>query len=345
MVRPMSAATHRRIALARRPEGVPIAQDFRLETTPLPAMPPGGLLVRNLIVSLDAGIRGWMNAEATYMEPMPLGDTVRGMTLGQVIASDAPAHAPGTLVRAMAGWEEVSALPSDAIGLEPVTPAPGVPIEHYMGALGPGGLTAWIGLHDIGGLTARDTVLVSAAAGAVGCTVGQIARAAGARTIGIAGGAAKAAKLADLGFDHAIDHRAATDLTATIRAAAPAGVTLYFDNVGGPVLEAVLPAMAQYGRIVACGMISEYNDAEHPYGVRTLWHMVARRLTMRGFFTYDDPARIAPAQAGLETLFATGALVPFNAVREGIDAVPHAFIDLMAGRTMGKTLVRLGERS
>ncbi len=340
----MSTATHRRIALARRPDGVPVAQDFRVETTPTPPMPPGGLLVRNLVVSLDAGIRGWMNAEATYMEPMPLDGTVRGMTLGQVVASDMPAHKPGTLVRAMAGWEELSALQPDAIGLEAVAPAPGVPIEHYIGALGPGGLTAWIGLYDIGGLRAGDTVLVSAAAGAVGSTVGQIARAAGARTIGIAGGAAKATKLAELGFDHAIDHRVAPDLTAAIRAFAPNGVTLYFDNVGGPVLEAALPAMAQYGRIVACGMIADYNDAEHPHGVRTLWQMVARRLTMRGFFTYDDPARIAPAQAGLEALLAKGVLVPFNAVREGIEAVPQAFVDLMAGRTMGKTLVRLGER-
>ena len=319
--------------------------NFRLETAPAPTLSAGGLLVHNLILSLDPGIRGWMNAEATYMEPIPLDETVRGMTLAEVIASDMPAHAPGTLVRAMAGWEEVSALPPNAIGLEAVTPAPGVPIEHYMGALGPAGLTAWIGLHAIGELKAGDTVLVSAAAGAVGSTVGQIARAAGARTIGIVGGAVKVAKLAELGFDDAIDHRAAPNLTEAIRAAAPEGVSLYFDNVGGPVLEATLPAMAQYGRIVACGGIADYNDAGHPHGVKTLWQMVAKRLTMRGFFTYDDPALIAPAQAGLEALFASGQLVPFNAVRDGIEAAAPAFIDLMAGRTMGKTLVRLGERS
>lgn len=321
-----------------------MANDFRLETVPAPLLPSGGLLVCNLVLSLDPGIRGWMNAEATYMAPMPIGETVRGMTLAQVLASDMPAYSPGQLVRAMAGWEQVSALPSDAIGLEPVAPAPGVPIEHYMGALGPSGLTAWIGLYDIGRLKPGDTVLISAAAGAVGSTVGQIARAAGARTIGIAGGAVKAARLAELGFDEAIDHRATPDLTAAICAAAPDGVSLYFDNVGGPVLDAALPAMAQYGRIVACGAIAEYNDAAHPHGVRSLWQMVARRLTMRGFFTYDDPALIAPAQAGLDALYAAGRLVPFNMLRQGIEAVAPAFIDLMAGRTMGKTLVRLGER-
>ena len=332
-------AQHRRVALARHPVGAPVVADFRLETVPAPHAARGHLLVRNRVISFDPGIRGWLSEQASYMTPVALGDTVRGMTLGEVAASDDPAFPPGCLVRAMAGWEEWSLVPADAIGLERVTPAPGVPREHYMGALGPAGLTAWIGLHDVGGVRAGEAVLVSAAAGAVGGVVGQLARATGARAIGIAGGA-KLAHLPALGFAGAIDRRAA-DLGATIEAAAPDGIDLYFDNVGGATLEAVLPRMRQNGRIVACGMIADYNDPEHAYGVRTLWNMVARRLTMRGFFTYDDPALIAPAQAGLDAAFACGALVPVNDLREGIEAAPQAFVDLMAGQTLGKTLVRL----
>lgn len=313
--------------------------DFRVETVPAPPAAPHRLLVRNGIISFDPGIRGWLSEQASYMTPVALGDTVRGMTLGEVAASDDPAFPPGCFVRAMAGWEEWSLVPVDAIGLERLQPAPGVPLEYYMGALGPAGLTAWIGLHDVGGIRAGETVLVSAAAGAVGGVVGQLAQAAGARAIGIAG-AAKLPYLPALGFAAGIDRRA-PDLGAAIKATAPEGIDLYFDNVGGATLEAVLPRMRQGGRIVACGMIADYNDPEHAYGVRTLWHMVAKRLTMRGFFTYDDPALIAPAQAGLDAAFASGALVPVNDVRDGIEAAPQAFVDLMAGRTLGKTLVRL----
>lgn len=333
-------ARNRRIALARHPVGQPVAADFRIEEVPVPMPAPGHLVVANRIVSLDPGIRGWLSETASYMAPVAIGDTVRGMTLGEVVASDDPRLPPGSLVRAMAGWEEVSLIAADALGLEPVVARAGVALEHHMGVLGPAGLTAWIGLHLLG-VAAGETVLVSAAAGAVGSVAAQIAQLRGARVIGIAGGADKVAALAAIGVE-AIDHRAAPDLGQAIAAAAPDGIDLYFDNVGGRVLEAVLPQMRERGRIVACGMIADYNDPASAHGVRTLFNIVTRRLTMRGFFTYDHPALLAPATAELHGWLAEGRMVPLVNIRDGIAAVPAAFIDLMAGNTIGKTLVRLG---
>jgi NADPH-dependent curcumin reductase CurA len=187
------------------------------------------------------------------------------MVLGEVIASRNPALAEGTLVRALAGWATHSILAADALGLERVDPAPGVPMEAYMGALGPSGLTAWVGLHVIGQLRADDTVLVSAAAGAVGSVVCQLARIAGARVVGIASGPQKCAQLAELGVAATIDRRASHDLAAAVRAAAPDGIDVFFDNVGGATLECVLPLMREQGRVVICGMIGDYNDQDHPY--------------------------------------------------------------------------------
>jgi len=330
------------IVLARRPAGAPAPGDFRIEPCTVPEPAAGEVLIANRILSMDPAIRGFLDDRPSYLPPVAIGETVRGMTLGEVVRSRNPALPEGSLVRALAGWSDFSLLGADALGLERVDPLPGARIESYMGALGPAGLTGWIGLHEIGRIAAGETVLVSAAAGAVGSVVGQIAKLRGCRVIGLASSAAKCARLGELGYEAAIDYRAVPDLAEAIRAAAPDGIDIYFDNVGGATLEAMLPLMRERGRVVVCGMIGDYNDQDHPYPVRTLWQLVVKRLTMRGFLTYDHADRLAEANADLRRWVEEGALRPIECLYDGLASAPQAFIDLMAGRTMGKTLVRLG---
>ena len=329
----------RQIVLTRRPTGVPVPEDFALESAPLPRPGPGEMLVRMRVCSCDPAIRGFLDDRPSYLPPVALGAPINGMSLGEVVESNDPAWPVGTLLRTMATWSEHYVIRGDALGLEKVDAAPGVPLQHYMGALGPVGLTAWVGLFEIGKARPGETVLVSAAAGATGSTVVQLAKAAGCRVIGLAGGAAKAQVVRDLGADVAIDYKAAPDLAAAIREAAPDGIDVYFDNVGGETLDAVLPLMRLHGRIAVCGMVSQYNDADHPHGNRNLWQLVVNRLTMRGFITYDHPEVLAEAQAMLDDLFASGKLKPLENVRDGLERLPEAFIELMSGRTTGKTLV------
>jgi NADPH-dependent curcumin reductase CurA len=323
---------------------MPRAGDFQLEQRKVREPQAGELLVANQVLSIDPAVRGFLDDRPSYLPPVALGETVRGMALGRIIKSCHPEFPEGAFVRALAGWEEISLLGRDAIGLMRVTISPGTPLQHYMGVLGASGLTAWIGLNEIAALKAGETVVVSAAAGAVGNVACQIARLQGCRVIGLAGSPAKVERLQKLGLHAAIDYRAAGhDLAGAIRAASPEGVDVYFDNVGGSTLETLLPLMREHGRVAVCGMVSEYNDQDHPYGVHTLWQLVVKRLTLRGFLTYEHAARIPEAQAQLTHWLSTGALVAIENVREGLERAPEAFIDLMSGRTIGKTLVKLGE--
>lgn len=333
-------ASSTRIVLARRPVGMPVPADFRLEPMIVPEPATGEVVVANRVLAMDPAIRGFLDDRPSYLPPVAIGETVRGMALGEVVRSRNPSLAEGTLVRALAGWADYSVLGADALGLERAEPQPGIRTETYMGALGPSGLTAWIGLHEIVRVAPGDTVLVSAAAGAVGNVVCQIARLRGCRVIGIAGSEAKCARLEALGVV-ALDYRSVDDLGAAIRAAAPDGIDIYFDNVGGATLELVLPLMREHGRVVVCGMIGDYNDQANPYPVRTLWQLVVKRLTMRGFLTYDHPGRLAEATAELRGWVVDGAMQAIETVYEGLENAPQAFIDMMSGRTIGKALVRL----
>lgn len=334
--------TVRQILLARRPSGIPRPDDFALAHAPMPSPGPGEMLVRMRVCSLDPAIRGFLDDRPSYFPPVALGAPIAGMSLGEVIASNHPDWPVGTLLRAMATWSDHYVIGADALGLERVTPQPGVPLEHYMGALGPVGLTAWVGLFAVARARAGETVLVSAAAGATGSTVVQIARARGCRVIGLAGGPAKAALVRELGADHAIDYRACDDLAAAIRVVAPDGIDVFFDNVGGETLDAVLPLLRLHGRVALCGMIAQYNDADHPHGLRNLWQLVVNRAEIRGFITYDHPEVLPQAQAELDRWAASGALRPLANVHDGFERLPEAFIALMSGTTTGKTLVRVG---
>jgi hypothetical protein len=332
--------THiRQILLARRPFGIPVVEDFALVTAPMPVPGPGEMLVRMRVGSVDPAIRGFLDDRPSYLPPVQIGAPVNGMSLGEVIESHHPGFPVGTLIRVFASWSDHFVVSGDALGLDIVKAKPGVELHHYMGALGPVGLTAWVGLFAVGEAKPGETVLVSAAAGATGSTVVQIAKARGCRVLALVGSEDKAALVRSLGADAVIDYRATPDIAAQIAAAAPDGVDVYFDNVGGAALEAMLPLMREHGRIAVCGMISQYNDADNPPGVRTLWQLVVKRLKMQGFLTYDFPGHLPPAQQELDQWVADGLLNPLANVREGFERLPEAFIDLMSGRTMGKTVV------
>ncbi len=331
----------RHIILAERPLGVPTPATFRIEERATAPLGEGEMRMQPKVFSLDPAIRGFLDDRPSYLPPVAVGAPVNGMSIGEVIESRNPAFPVGAIVRALGTWSEQCIFGPDALGLERVHPKPGVFLGAYMGALGPVGLTAWIGMLHIGKAQAGDTALISAAAGATGSAAGQIAKLKGCRVIGLVGSDEKAATIRALGFDAAINYKAVPDLAAAVRAAAPEGVNVFFDNVGGATLETVLPLMATHGRVVVCGMIGEYNDQDHPYGVKTLWQLVVNRVTMQGFLTYDYPALLGQAQAELEAWVESGALTPLTNIREGFTRIPEAFIDLMSGRTTGKTLVIL----
>jgi hypothetical protein len=333
--------TIRQILLARRPTGAPVPQDFVLAEAPMPQPGPGEILVKMRVGSVDPAIRGFLDDRPSYLPPVALGAPINGMSLGEVIESHNPDYPVGTLVRAFATWSDHYVIGADALGLEVVHPQPGTELHHYMGALGPVGLTAWVGLFAVGEAKAGETVVVSAAAGATGSTVVQIAKARGCKVVGLVGSPEKAQVIRDLGADAAIDYRATPDIAAEIARAAPEGVDVYFDNVGGETLEAILPLMRLHGRVAVCGMIGQYNDADHPHGVTTLWQLVVNRLKVQGFITYDYMDRLEEAQRELDGWVAAGKLKPLANLRDGFEKLPEAFIDLMSGRTIGKTIVRV----
>jgi NADPH-dependent curcumin reductase CurA len=333
----------RHIILKQRPTGIPTPECFDLVERPMPVLSDGEMLVKMRVGSVDPAIRGFLDDRPSYLPPVAIDAPINGMSLGEVVESRNQSYPVGTLVRAFATWSDHYVIGADALGLEIVHPQPGTNLHHYMGALGPVGLTAWVGLFAVGEAKPGETVVVSAAAGATGSTVVQIAKAKGCKVIGLVGSPDKAQVVRDLGADAAIDYRATPDIAAEIAKAAPDGVDVYFDNVGGATLEAILPLMRLHGRVAVCGMIGQYNDADHPHGVTTLWQLVVNRIKMQGFITYDYPECLEQAQRELDGWVATDQLKPLANVREGFEKLPEAFIDLMSGRTTGKTIVLIDQ--
>jgi len=334
-------SVNRRITLARRPSGLPVDADFSQDETPLPPVADGTMLVRNRVFAIDAAIRGFLDDRPSYLPPVAIGEVVRGMALGEVVESRLDGFAPGDIVRALAGWEEHSVLNADALGLEKCDIADRSQLSLHMGTLGPSGLTAYVGLFAIGAIKPGETVAISAAAGAVGNVAGQIARLTGCRTIGITGSPDKAALCSDLGFDAVIDYTAPGSLDEKLAAAAPEGIDVYFDNVGGEILDTILPHLAQHGRVVVCGMIANYNNADEQYPIRNLWQLLVKRATMRGFLTYDHPEFLGEAQTRISAWVAAGELRPLENISQGLQSAPDALIRLMSGKTTGKTVVCL----
>ncbi|HEU4411574.1 MAG TPA: NADP-dependent oxidoreductase [Polyangiaceae bacterium] len=334
------AQTYQRIVLASRPTGAVKPENFRLETVPLPEPGEGQVLVRNQYLSLDPYMRGRMNEVKSYAAPQPLDEVMLGGTAGEVVASKSPKFAAGDRVVGALGWQEYAL--SDGAGLTKVDTSR-VPLSAYLGVVGMPGMTAWYGVNKILAPKAGETVVVSAAAGAVGSAVGQLAKLAGARAVGVAGGADKCAHVVrDLGFDACIDYKAAhgvEGLVALLKDAAPDGIDAYFDNVGGDVLNAVLARLNPFARVAICGLISGYNGEQTP--ITNPAALLVKRVKLQGFIISDHLELWPQGLAELGALVAADKLRYRETVAEGLASAPEAFIGLLQGKNLGKQIVKL----
>ena len=329
------------VVLASRPSGAPKPENFRVEQRILAAPGPGQILCKNLFVSLDAGFRNWMDEGSgdLVLPAMPLGEPVMGLTMSRVIESNHADYKKDDILMARFAWEEYT-LTDAGDFISPIRHVE-YPLNYYLGVLGDTGLSAYFGLTDYAEIEPGQTVLVSAAAGAVGSVAGQIAKLHGARTVGISSGAAKCARLcSELGYDAAVD-RLANDFDAEVVAACPDGIDVYFDNVGGPILETVLNHINEEARILLCGAVSDYNNTEPQPGPSNLFQLTTKHAHMHGFMTHLQLERYDAARAQLAQWIAQGHLTVHEYRKQGIEQVGPAFCDLFAGENFGKTIVEL----
>ena len=338
--------TNRQIVLASRPQGEAGPDNFRLVETALPGpdeLADGQVLVRHHFLSLDPYMRGRMNDSRSYAQPQPLDDVMIGGTAGEVIASRNPHFAVGDAVVGMGGWQEHALVDATQRGVLQKVDTRHVPLSAYLGAVGMPGVTAWYGLVKIIEPRPGRTITVSAASGAVGSAVGQLAKARGCRVVGIAGGAEKCAYVVDeLGFDACVDYRAHPDLkslSAALKSACPAGIDGHFENVGGLVLDAVMLRANAFSRVALCGMIAGYDGQPLPLQNPAL--ILVNRLKVQGFIVSEHMDLWPQALRELGTLVAQGKLRPRESIAQGIDSAPEAFLGLLKGRNFGKQLVKL----
>ncbi|MBW8725528.1 MAG: NADP-dependent oxidoreductase [Inquilinus limosus] len=340
----MSTDVNRRILLAARPVGEPKDTDFRLVGEPVPTPGPGQLLLRTLWLSLDPYMRGRMSDAKSYATPVEIGEVMVGGAVGRVVASNHSGFAPGDIVEGRTGWQDYAL--SDGAGLLKVDPSL-APISTAVGVLGMPGRTAYTGLLTIGQPKPGETVVVSAASGAVGSVVGQIAKIKGARIVGIAGGAEKGAYLTgELGFDAAVDHRA-PDFAERLRAAVPDGIDVYFENVGGAVWQAVWPLLNPFARVPVCGLIAQYNATALPDGPNLVPAMMrdvlSKRLTLRGFIVSDFADQQAAFLRDVSGWIRDGRIRYREDIAEGLENAPRTFLRLFRGENFGKLLVKVAE--
>jgi NADPH-dependent curcumin reductase CurA len=330
----------REVHLVSRPSGWPVPENFAVVAADLPEPGDGELLVRNTYMSVDPYMRGRMNDVPSYVPPFRLGEAMTGGAVGEVVASNAAGFAPGDRVVHQLGWREHAIVP--ARGAQKIEPVHGVPEPQFLGALGMTGLTAYVGLLDIAGFNRGDTVFVSGAAGAVGSMAGQIARMRGAkRVIGSAGSAEKVAYLTGrLGFDAAFNYRDGK-VRELLAEAAPDGIDVYFDNVGGEHLEAAIGALKLRGRVALCGAISQYNNTEAAPGPRNLTLAIGKRLLLRGYIVTDHWNRFADMVDEVGPWLAQGDIVADETVVDGLDLAVGAFLAMLRGENTGKMIVRL----
>ena len=335
--------TNRQWLLAKRPFGIVTRENFEYQETPIPEPGDGEVLVRNLFLSFDPTQRGWMEDRESYLPPVQLGEPMRAGSIGQVAESNNPEFAPGDLVQTTGGWQDfVVAAPGQGVmGLSKVPE--GVPPELMLSVLGVTGLTAYFGLLDLGEPKAGETVLVSGAAGATGSVAGQIAKLKGCRVIGIAGGPEKCRWLIEeAGFDDVIDYKK-EDVNARIGETCPDKVDIYFDNVGGDILEAALNHINMKARVVLCGGISGYNATEPVPGPVNLMNLVVMRARMEGFIVIDYMDRAGEAIAELMAWIQAGQLVYQVDMQEGFENIPDTLNRLFTGKNLGKQLLRIAE--
>jgi len=330
---------YKRWALAKHPSGVPSEDCFALESFTLDAPQDGQVLIRTHYFSLDPGMRGRLSGDS-YAAGLKIGDTIESAGIGEIIASKSERFAVGDMVMGGLGWTQALTHPDR--GLQKLDPAlfdDKVAMTATIGVLGVPGLTAWFGLQDLGQPQAGETLLISSAAGPVGATCGQIGKTLGLSVIGIAGGADKCAYLTDLGFDAVIDYKAEGNLVKAIEAAAPDGVDIYFDNVGGEMLDAAILNMKPKGRIVVSGQVAEYNR-EKPVGIRQTTRFITHRLRMEGLVVYDYAKQFPEAQATMAALIRDGKLAYKEDISDSIEDAPRAYAALFAGANFGRRLIK-----
>jgi NADPH-dependent curcumin reductase CurA len=334
--------TNRQIHLVSRPTGTPQLDNFQLVEAPVPELQDGELLVRHHYLSLDPYMRGRMNEGKSYALPQPLNQTMVGGTAGEVVASKNPAFAVGSQVVGMGGWQEYQVVGPQERGMLRKVDTSRIPLSAYLGVVGMPGVTAWYGLTSIIYPQPHQTVVVSAASGAVGSVVGQLAKRHGARVVGIAGGPDKCRYVTDeLGFDACVDYKPHKDLhslSAALKDACPDGIDGCFENVGGMILDAVLLRTNPFARVAICGLIAGYNGAPIPMAAPQ--QILVNRLRVEGFIVTDHMDIWPQALQELSTLVATGQLKYRETVAQGIEAAPKAFLGLLQGRNFGKQLVR-----
>lgn len=330
---------NRRFLLRNRPSERIGPDTFELVEEAVPEIGDGEALVHVDWISLDPTNRTWINDTPTYLPPVGIGEVMRAGGLGEVVESKNPSYRVGQIVQGLVGWQEYL-VASDTQPLFPVDVADGVSPSAYMGALGTTGLTAWVGIRDIGKPQPGETVVVSAAAGAVGSIAGQLAKADGARVVGIAGGPEKCALLTEqLGFDAAVDHRA-DDWATRLAAATPHGIDVDFENVGGKIMDAVFARLNIGARVALCGLISGYNSADPPPGPRAFGNLLIQRATLQGFIVLDHLGRAPDAIREIAGLIAEGRLTPLETVVEGFEQLPTAINMLFDGKNTGKLVVK-----
>ncbi|HVE50065.1 MAG TPA: NADP-dependent oxidoreductase [Casimicrobiaceae bacterium] len=331
--------TNRQVVLKSRPVGIPQAEHFALTQTPLRELRDGELLVRNEFLSVDPAMRGWVNAAANYAEPVAIGEVMRSFSAGTVIASHHPSYAVGDRVMGMLGWQQHAIGNGSAIRRKVVETD--LPLSLSLGVLGLNGVTAYFALTEVGEPRPGDTVVVSTAAGAVGSAVGQIAKIAGCRTVGIAGGSTKTRMcLAEFGYDAAIDYKSAT-FAENLARACPDGVDVYFDNTSGPVSDAVLPHLAKHARVVICGTASVASWNPWPQGSRVERHLLNKSARMQGFLIWDYEHRYEEAVARLAAWVRSGRLRYREEILDGLEAAPDAIAGLYRGENLGKRIIRV----
>jgi NADPH-dependent curcumin reductase CurA len=324
--------------LAARPVGLPKPSDWEYTEEPVAEPGDGEVLVEVLYLSLDPAMRGWMNDARSYIAPVGIGETMRAGGAGEVLVSNHPDLAPGDLVTGLLGVQEYAVTHGNAVTKLDVSPAQ---LPLYLGTLGMPGLTAYFGLLDIGKPQEGETVVVSGAAGAVGGVVGQIAKLKGCRVVGIAGGAEKCRYVVeDLGFDAAIDYKAG-DVAAALREHAPKGIDIYFDNVGGEILDHALAGLARHARVIICGAISQYNVTDEVQGPSNYLSLLVNNASMTGFVIFDYAARYAEGLREMEGWFADGKLVSREDIAEGLENFPDTLLRLFAGKNTGKLVLKL----
>jgi NADPH-dependent curcumin reductase CurA len=330
--------TSREVRLKSRPEGMPRLENFEVAGVELPAPDPGEVQVKNLYMSVDPYMRGRMYDRPSYVPPFQIGEALQGGAVGEVVASNDANLKVGDIVQSMLGWREAYNAP--AAGVQKIE-THGLPPQAFLGVAGMPGLTAYVGLLKIAALKEGDVVFVSAAAGAVGSVVCQIAKLKGCTVIGSAGGDEKTAFLREIGVDHVIDYKKVPNLTKALMEAAPKGIDVYFENVGGEHLEAALEAAKPFARFAMCGMISQYNATEPPKGPSNIMYVVGKSLRIEGFIVSNHFDMLPAFLKDMSGWIGSGKLKWRETVDQGIDAAPGAFLKLFKGENLGKMLVTL----